>query len=138
MPYNSAALHPSAEALADTRPKGVVYSAMLAHTLRHMRENGVRAVCLDIDFRLAGPSFDQFLGRAAHVQYLLDQDFVERLVCTYRRHFALDEATEEVGEALGATHKRSADATSSFSSDSWAPRATARAPPQGKAMRFSA
>lgn len=94
MPYNSASLHPSAEALADSRPKGQAYTAMLEHTLRQLSEGGVRGLRVDVDFRLSGLSLDQWVGRAAHVQYLLDQNFVERLVCTYRGHFAHEGAGE--------------------------------------------
>ncbi|KAJ1635846.1 hypothetical protein T492DRAFT_625812 [Pavlovales sp. CCMP2436] len=88
VPYNSASLDPSPEALADGRAKGVVYSAMLAHLLRQLREGGCEGLRIDVDFRLAGRSLDQSLGRAAHLQYLLDQHFVERLVFKYKDYFA--------------------------------------------------
>jgi hypothetical protein len=95
VPYNSASLDPSPEALADGRSKGLVYGAMLAHMVRALHEAKVEVIRVDVDFRLAGLSLDQSLGRAAHLQYLLDQNFAERLICTYRRHFAPSEPGAE-------------------------------------------
>lgn len=107
MPYNSASLYPSPEALADSRPKGLVYSAMLQHLLWGLHGAGVRGKRLDVDFHLAGLSLDQTLGRAAHLQYLLDANFVERLLCTYLHYFVGAEAVEE-GHHAGA-EARAAD-----------------------------
>jgi hypothetical protein len=94
VPYNSASLDASAEALADGRSKGVVYSAMRAHLLHSLSAGRVQGMRVDVDFRLSGRSLDNSLGRAAHLQYLLDQNFVERLLCTYRHHFEPPAATE--------------------------------------------
>lgn len=60
---------------------------MRAHLLRSLSDGRVRGARVDVDFKLSGRSLDNSLGRAAHLQYLLDQNFIERLLCTYRHHF---------------------------------------------------